>query len=659
MSLQRYLRSRYMRKYFTISILFCLALELNAQLDPPSWYYVVDGFNDTDFSDLEVDQQGNTYATVNHQGDLSLTGNNGRLIPHAPHMGGVLIKLSPQGKLIWARGFQSAFDNRINDLCLGPDGSIYITGFGDGEMHFPGKEKDLIFGKAKGKDEFHQPQAIYLAKYSPEGEPIWVNYWSTAWGEGLSVAVNSKSEIAWSYYHNNELKVGEKIIDDYKYTTGSKSNVSRAYFSPDGQLQKIVRVQVVDSGEGSRGPKLRYDIHDNLYCFGRFNMSMKLSEKDSLVNNGFYDSLDAYLVKYSPTGEFLWAKHFGGENVQLLTDIDIAPDGSVYGSGEYRYECILMDGIRVAEQSRYEYRSGSNTFYFHLFEDGEPDFIRFFEGKMYNGYFTANSIDYDVNGDTHMVGSFTDTLEVDGFSLQTPKDYSTPFLGNLHGKELIELKSMAKIKSSWICPWRIRSHGSAYATGFIYYGNDIRVNVNDNDVLIKNHEYGRGTLIVGGSIRVKHHDTGVLAEQRASSRLERLESIEPLLICSNPELADASTTWFPIPDDDLTHVQSPDDQNSGVNLTPCGMTLDDVEALLFPNPTNGPVSLKLKGMLEANVQIDVLSEKGQLLFSKYIQIPSSDFTMELDMSAAAAGTYFVRITYANFEKALRLVKVSK
>lgn len=37
-----------------------------------------------------------------------------------------------------------------------------------------------------------------------------------------------------------------------------------------------------------------------------------------------------------------------------------------------------------------------------------------------------------------------------------------------------------------------------------------------------------------------------LAERQAIKRIERLESIEYLLTCSNPELADATTTWYPL-----------------------------------------------------------------------------------------------------------------
>lgn len=110
-------------RIFLLTLCAFLPFAVPAQYEEPSWFFTVDAHNDADISDLEVDDNGNTYVTVNYMGSLTLEGNTGKLLPAADHMHGVLLKLSPNGKLLWCRGFDSAFDNRINDLTLGPDGS--------------------------------------------------------------------------------------------------------------------------------------------------------------------------------------------------------------------------------------------------------------------------------------------------------------------------------------------------------------------------------------------------------------------------------------------------------------------------------------------------------------------------------------------------------
>jgi hypothetical protein len=631
---------------------------MTAQYGEPAWLYTIDAFNDADISDLEVDDQGNTYVTVNYMGTLNLEGNNGRLLDPASHMHGVLLKLSPQGKLIWSRGFKSAFDNRINDLTIGPDGGVFVTGFGDGLMNFPGKSDNMLVGRERGPNEYHQPQGIYLAKYSKDGDRMWVHYWNTTWGEGKSIAVNSKGEVAWSYYHYTDLTRDGELIDAFPRTESSKVKVSLAWFNPDGKLNRIEPFQFLPSDSNVKAPSLRFDRQDHFYCFGLFKGSIHLSPTDSLTNDGYYESWDSYLAKYDNQNKLLWKRQLGGQNIQLLDDIDIAADGSIYGTGQYSYECILMDGIKPAYKSAYEYKSGNNFFLFHLFDDGETDFMRYQEGKGYNGSFMGVSIDQDVNDLTHVIGSFTDTLEIDGFDLQGVVYPSSGFISTWEGSRLVQLDEIARMEKSWYISTGVRSSETAYAVGGMYYGEDVRLKINGSDVKLSSKDYGRGSAVFGGAVKRKEPHEEVLAEQREARRLERLESIEALFACTSKELADSPTTWYPVIPSEPGTIE-PGGQATVDPLlsnSPCGVLIEEMEASLFPNPTTGPVTVRLKGMEGSTTQLDVFSDKGQLIYSQRVQVPANDYNVEFDMANAATGTYFVRITHAGFEKALRLVR---
>ena len=121
-----------------------------AQSAKPEWLYIIDGYNDTFVSDLEVDKEGNTYLAINYCGALTVSGLNKKM-PPSGHVHGLLIKLNKNGKPLWAHGFKSAYDNRINDLSIAPDGDVLITGFGDGVMSFPGLSDTLKCGKEREK----------------------------------------------------------------------------------------------------------------------------------------------------------------------------------------------------------------------------------------------------------------------------------------------------------------------------------------------------------------------------------------------------------------------------------------------------------------------------------------------------------------------------
>jgi hypothetical protein len=659
-----YLAER-MKFIICLNVLFILANCMQAQLPDPSWHYTIDAFNDADISDLEVDQQGNTYVAVNYVGVLDLEGNNGRLLANAPHMHGLLAKLGPTGKLLWCHGFKSAFDNRINDIAVGADGSVFITGFGDGLMLFPGKSDVLTVGRERAVEGYHQPQGLYVARYNSDGERGWVNYWSTSWGEGKSVAVNSKGEVVMSYYHYSNLTNGDLLIDNFERTPGVQAKVSLAFFQPNGSLKGLQPFQIWESDGTVRSPQLRFDEKDNLYVFGLFRKALKLSETDSLINDGYYESEDSYLVKYNSEGLLLWKRQFGGQNIQILKDIDFAHDGSLYGTGFYFNECILMGDVQSAQKSKVEYKSGNSMFYFHLFDDGETDFIQFEECSGYDGYLSGHSIDHDVNGESHIVGAFNDTLRINGFQLTAQHYPNVGYLSSWMETELTLLKETALLEKSWIVPNHIRSSDQNYAIGANYYGDGVKMQIGGKDVKLSFKDYGRGSVVYGGSINNRNVDNEVLAEIKERRRSERLRSLEPFFNCSDPGLADDPATWFVVSDlGELTIAPSvpivpPANPTSFEPLTsqsPCGVQLDDLGVILFPNPTRGMVSVKLKGMEGSKAQIDVFSDQGQLVYSQGLLVPANDHIVDFDMTAAAAGTYIVRIVYGDFAKGLRLVK---
>lgn len=644
-------------KIFALFILLCaLPHVVSCQFENPGWLFTIDAYNDADISDIEVDAEGNTYASVNYMGTLNLQGNNGRPLPNSRHMSGVLIKLDGQGKLLWCRGFESAFDNRINDLTVDADGNVYITGFGDGLMHFPGKSDNYIVGREKGKDEYHQPQGIYIAKYTKDGERAWVHYWSAfGWGEGRNIAVNSKGDVVWSYYHYGELKEKDELIDEFKRSESVQVKVSVAHFKADGTLDHIEPFQYLASESAVKTPRFKYDNADNLFVYGMFSKSITLSEQDSLTNDAYFESMDSYLVKYNNQGKLLWLRQFGGQNYQIIEDIDFGIDGSVYGTGHYSYECVLMDAIKSSQKSKFDYKSGNSLFYFHFFDDGETDFIRFVDGRGYNGTFVGNSIDVDVNGDSHIIGNFTDTLEVDGYKIQGAVYPSNGFSSTWEQIELAQLNEIGTSKESWLLGIRVRSSDFNYAIGGMYYGNDVNVEINGKKQKLIFSEYGRCSFIYGGAVKLKKESNNqnqeVLADLREINRVKRLDGIEALFACKSPELEDAATTWYPT----LDSIPSRD--SLWINYSPCGLVIEDMEATLFPNPTAGPVTIRLKGMADRLVQIDVYSERGQFMYSQRVQVPSDDYNVDFDMMSAAAGTYFVRISHGNYEKALRLVKM--
>ncbi|MFM2286495.1 MAG: hypothetical protein RLZZ543_1992, partial [Bacteroidota bacterium] len=397
-------------------------------------------------------------------------------------------------------------------------------------------------------------------------------------------------------------------------------------------------------------PRLKFDQNDNLYLYGAFKGKLKFSENDSLTNDAYYESNDSYIVKYNPAGALLWKKKIGGQNGQWVKEIQFGEDGSVYAAGEYSFECTIGDGISLTQKSKYEYKSGDSFMYFKLNADGELVFTRFEEQGNYGTYFTGRSIGLDPNGESHIIGFYTDTIQLDGFFLPGILRTNQMFYSRWQEDKLLELENVGNNNRYALSPYRIGfgPTGQFAVTG-VYNDKSCSINVQGKEKKFGKYEYGNATFVYGGSVPViRKTEPSLLATK--TIRIHHLETLKPLLACLKPQESGIPNVWFPTTD-------SIPSRETWLNESPCGREIVQLEASLYPNPSAGQATLKLNGMMGGQVQLDVFSENGALLFSQRITVPSNEYLQDLNLSSAATGIYFVRIVHGGYEKAIRMVKL--
>lgn len=617
----------------------------------PNWVYTIDGFYDTDVTDIVIDEDGNSYVTVNYGGTLEIKELK-RKLPRSPHVHALILKLDKLGKPVWVHAFKSGNDNRINDISLAPNGDILFTGFGDGIMSFPttpGKKDTLRLGREKGRNDYHQPQMLYAARYSKDGERIWVHKWETGWAEGLSIASNSKNETYLSFYYKSFIKKNGVLLDSFPRNKKIESKALTVKIGSDGGFDKIIHEDYIRSSSYIVRKSLAIDEEDNLYLFGTFTNSIYFTTTDSLNNRSYEDGMDSYLAKFDANLNFEWARKIGGQNTQWIKDIGFDDEGSVYATGQYSFECTLSDGISVIQKSTYEYKSGSSFFYFKLFADGELAFARYEEEGNYGTSFSAQSMAIDKNNDAHIIGHFDDTVRVDSKSIQTQRGNGHFFYSRWNQNEILDLQKLGYSPKGFLIPRSIRTNGDYLVGGGLYVNDGCGMKTKGKDVKFSNIDHGRASFIFGGMIEDIKRDTNLIASGKTRSIY--LNRLKPLLACVNPKEEVKPNVWFPT-------VDSIPSREKWLSESPCGREVVKLEAMLYPNPSRGQTTLKLSGFGNGNAsQIDVFSETGKLLLTQRVQVPAQEYDLELNLGNAASGIYFVRIVHGGFEKALRLVKV--
>jgi hypothetical protein len=620
-----------------ISLLcFCLsAVPVKAQLPDIKWAFSI-GIGYTSMVDLVVDKAGNTYVALNYQSKIEIPGLK-KTFPFAGHIHGLIVKISPTGKPIWAHGIKSAYQNLVSDLAIAPDGDLLVTGHGDGLVYFPGLKDTLIVGVAKKPDEYNNPYGLYTARYSAAGERKWVQFWECARTESLSVAANSSNEVYMSYFHEKKLTQSGKTIDTIMGDTRKKHSL--AVFTPEGQLKEIINTNF-------QVKHLEFDSLDNMVCFGSFRGKIRFTDKDIFTNDAYYESHDAYIAKYDKDWKFLWAKKIGGQSSQDITGIVIAPDLSIYLTGWFSMECFLGTGIKVIQKSKYEWKSGYSFFYMHIFDDGEPDFVHYIDNPGYNSYFMGRSIAMDANHHIHIIGQFNDTLSVDGLQAMND-DEETGFYSRWEDGRMTRLAKIGESAQSWIHAGHIDIEGYIFAGGGDYY-DQASITVNGKKATLKSIQGQRAVYLFGGTIPKEVKQLKKPTSKDSTLKNNMLE-VKPLLACENHGKDTSGNLWFP-------NADSVGAKTVSIVQSPCGNIIEGMEATLFPNPTTGEFNVRLKG-IKGVARIDIFSETGQTLLSHRLEDVANDHVVSFDISGSSSGTYIVRITHKNYEKAFRLIKI--
>lgn len=632
------------------------------------WNIVLDGYNTVYMADIAVDKEGNTFVAANYTADLTIKELNKKL-PRAEHVHAMIMKISPQGKPLWAHGFNSPNDNSIKDISIASNGDLLITGFADGITDFPSIGDTLSRGKARELVDnryYQNHNGLYAARYSTKGKCIWVKYFECAWGEGLSIAGNNLDEVFVYYYQNSDLLLDNKTIVPFKGSKSANSKLGIIRLDGKGELIEVRPMGYEVSQSMIIRGNLEFDSKNNCIVYGVFQAKTVLSPNDSIVTDGYHMSVDSYMAKLDPEGKVIWKKHFGGSHTQRIYKLVVGEDNSIYFSGGYDTECFVSNGISITQKNEGKQTFGESMFHGHIYENGEIDYI-YFQDKPKNAYtFDPRAIALDGNGEVHVVGTYNDTLNLAGTSL--PAGYHNPqgFHSLWKDGEAIELQQIGQNDEHFFHSWLFEANNLTYAGAAEYYGEKGKLFLGSKKISLSAKDYGGSVVIYGGSIIPKPKDEDNPIASREQKEQKEINHLKPLMACL-PESALENALpneWVPlneilnsqikpeITNTDISEVIPSDSSQTFTQEIPCNLVTISMEASVYPNPTRNELNIKILGA-SGQLNLVIRSAKGQLIHKQTILEASSEELIKMDVSTIASGQYLVLISTPTHQKILR------
>jgi hypothetical protein len=255
----------------------------------------------------------------------------------------------------------------------------------------------------------------FIAKYDSAGKLLWVKpQASVSQIYTYKIAIDNSNNIVGCGYFGSNTSDSIAFFD----TIAIKSNKARdgfiAKYDPDGHA--IWAKNFGGSVSSDQANSVVVDSVGNVYMCG---MSSGISNFSGLtVNCDTIDSWkngltpDAIVAKYSPSGDIIWAKNFGGHNADDALDLVLDGMGHLYVSGYFDSVAVFGSlGVINANGNR-----GPDVFLAKLDTAGNAIWVRTGGGPGLvpsNGEY-GYSVVIDKAGNPWLAGSFQGTGNFSG-----------------------------------------------------------------------------------------------------------------------------------------------------------------------------------------------------------------------------------------------------
>ena len=300
-----------------------------AKYDPTGnllWENRIEG-TESEANGVAVDKDGNVFVVGHFTGEIDFGSGAeaDRFISHGS--GDVFIaKYSSSGRYLWAKQIGGMEEDYGFSIAVDPLGNVFVTGSFRGQADFD-EDGDADLRSAAGSND------IFLAKYDPEGSLLWAK---RAGGEdidhGIGIALDSVGNVFVTGVFTEAADFNEDGNPDIKGYDGviSLGDIFLVKYDTDGiyQWAKSAGGVGLDSGLA-----VTTDRAGNAFITGRFWEDATFGEgehRDTLNNSG---GGDIFIAKYSPLGDYLWARAAGSGNSDVGNGIATDSMGNPFITG--------------------------------------------------------------------------------------------------------------------------------------------------------------------------------------------------------------------------------------------------------------------------------------------------------------------------------------
>ncbi len=220
-----------------------------------------------------------------------------------------------------------------------------------------------------------------------------VTWAKNAGGSGSDYVQSITTDLDGNVYFVGRFKSSSITFGDFTLTNSATNETDDIFIVKMSSTGEYLWAKSA-GGSGSdyvQSEPITTDLNGNLYFSGNFGSSSITFGSFTLYNNSMSGIENAFIVKISSNGEYLWAKGADDSNntnggFSVATDLD----GNVYWSGGF------VQSITFGSYTFYYTGTSSDSFLIKMNTDGEILWAKSFGGNLYD-YTTPLTLDSDGN----------------------------------------------------------------------------------------------------------------------------------------------------------------------------------------------------------------------------------------------------------------------
>jgi len=278
---------------------------------------------------ISMDATGNVMVTGKFVSDTLFFGTSTLIHALGTTVDLFIVKYDSSGNVLWVKssggtGMDSGF--RISSDA---NGNIYVAGTFESDT--------IIFGTTVLTNANAGYTDIFLVKYDAAGNALWAKSAGGSgndYGSSISIDINGNILLT-GYFRSTAISFGPAPL------TNTNTSYADLYIVKYDASGNVIWSTSAGGTDNDYSQGMATDAGGNVLVTGRYS-SDSISFGTTTLFNSSGNHTDLFIVKYSASGNVLWAKSAGGTDHDNSNDICIDAGGNVMVTGTFNSPYIVF-----------------------------------------------------------------------------------------------------------------------------------------------------------------------------------------------------------------------------------------------------------------------------------------------------------------------------